>query len=100
MKREKGGNLLDFMNVELMLEHVLTVMLVTPSQTYEKRRDGRRMILLTFCFRILLSLRCLGVVSFRGHTLSSAAAKAGKPSRGKATAKARGGGSQRRSVAK
>ena len=37
MKREKGGNLLDFMNVELMLEHVLTVMLVTPSQRYEKK---------------------------------------------------------------
>ena len=54
-----------------MLEHVLTVMLVTPSQRYEKKTGRSKSDLLTYCARVLLPhsssfFALFGVVSFQG----------------------------------
>ena len=46
-----------------MLEHVLTVMLVTPSQRYEKKTGRSKSDLLTYCARTLPLFALFGVVS-------------------------------------
>ena len=103
MKREKGGNLLDFMNVELMLEHVLTVMLVTLSQRYEKKtgRSERDFTHLLLCSRVASAFLCVvwcGEPSEGPHRVQPQQERASlQEAKGKAKARA---GGQRKSAAK